>query len=218
MAEVIRPLINDPGTISGTLHPTRSRLILDLLLAGAVVGTSVAHVGPDDVRALQLRILDTGTSITAVKSAVGARKVEADLATSIRQVQHWSGLTWGELADAFGVSARAVHHWTAGRRLSARHVERVHDFIKLASNHRGKDATETRSRLMAPGPDGNSEYSRFREASKPRRLRELSEVPLAGLMEASAEPTAEAPIETRLGTRGTRSRMLRASRGVENDS
>jgi hypothetical protein len=217
VAEVIRPLSNDPGTISSTPHVSRTRLVFDLFLASAVVGTGVAHPSPDDVRALQVRMLDTGTSASPVSRSGGARKAEPDLATAIRETQHWSGLTWGELADALGVSVRAVHHWSAGRRLSARHVDRVHDFIKLASQHRGRDATETRSRLVAPSPDGSSPFSRFRDASKPRRIRELSEVSIAGLLEHSGEPITEVRVEAALGTRGPRSKKLGAPRGTEND-
>jgi hypothetical protein len=72
-----------------------------------------------------------------------------------------SGLTWNELARAFGTTRRTLHNWAIGRRIGAKHVDTFRDLSLLISAHYTGNAAQTRATLITPRPDGESPLSEF---------------------------------------------------------
>ena len=194
---------NEPVSAPGkhgipTEETPRRNLLLPLLTAGstAVFGT-IGVVTTDDAAALQQRSLDLGTHSARLTEGELTAQAGDDMAGAMRRLQQRSGLTWGELAGALGVSRRAVHHWASGRRLSSRHARRLQELARLVAECEGVEPDETRSHLLAPRSDGRSALADFREASRPPRTAPLSAVPLAEFLaegEAPAAPPAARPV------------------------
>jgi len=176
------------------LVPPRRTLVLPRGITGTILGvfgTGVGLIRLDDVAALQLRILDLGTHPASERIATSP--LIGELGAAIRALQRRSGLTWGELADALGVSRRAVHHWVAGRRLSAQHARQIEALTALVSQFEGLTSDETRARLLAPRADGRSALATFREVSQPRRVTPLSTLSVSDFLTGDLEQPPPLP-------------------------
>jgi hypothetical protein len=73
-----------------------------------------------------------------------------------------SGLTWDQLGKLFGVSRRAVHHWTVGGRMTARNADLLGELSRLVRSLPAADPATRRAILLAPGEDGYSAFDRIR--------------------------------------------------------
>lgn len=188
-------LFRTPGTLGATQSgPPLRTLVLPWAFTGAVLGvfgTGAGLIGPDDVAALQVRVLDVGTH--PAWERIATPTVMSELGAAIRALQRRSGLTWGQFAEALGVSRRAVHHWVAGRRLSAQHARQIEALTTLVSEFEGLTSNETRARLLVPGMDGRSALARFRELSQPRRTMPLSTLSVSDFLTGDLEQAPALP-------------------------
>lgn len=83
-------------------------------------------------------------------------------AEAVKFVHDHSGLTWEQLAKAFGVSRRAVHLWAAGKAINARHSELLADLAAVVRRLPGSTAAERRTALLRPSTAGPSIYDQLR--------------------------------------------------------
>jgi DNA-binding transcriptional regulator YiaG len=83
-------------------------------------------------------------------------------AEAVKFIHDHSGLTWDQLAKAFGVSRRAVHLWAAGKAINARHAELVADLVVVVRSLPGSTAAERRTALLRPSTAGPSTYDQLR--------------------------------------------------------
>lgn len=129
-----------------------------------------------DIQAFALRqeYLEGSTSLSAplsfsVQSNVGAdSRTPADLVHELRRL---SGLTWAQIANAFDVSTRALHHWASGKTVSADNHERLVQFVAAVQFADKGFADENRNMLLSialPGQTyldllSSGEYAIFRE-------------------------------------------------------
>jgi transcriptional regulator with XRE-family HTH domain len=144
----------------------------------------------DDVRGWQRHLLDVGTNLALLTEPISFSG-PVDFATAVQDLRHRSGLTWQELADALGVSRRAVHHWATGGRVSAAHARLIEDLAALVDETTAPSPVVTRERLLAPRPSGPSLLAAFRAASSPRRSTPLSTLSVADVL--TDEPLEEPP-------------------------
>jgi hypothetical protein len=94
-------------------------------------------------------------------------------ATAIRRLHEVSGLTWDELARAFGVSRRTVHAWANGSKLNQTHSERLSAVARLIDSVATDSPPRTRAALHAPTSAGESPYQRLiRSFAQPGNRRE----------------------------------------------
>jgi transcriptional regulator with XRE-family HTH domain len=152
------------------------------VIAPAVLGISMSFTaltampdsrGPDVLAAVQRCCADLGTRpATLVDWPVDAPL--GDFAASVRGLYRRSGLTWNEIARALGVSRRAVHHWSEGKRPAESHAQRLEDLVRLVGLYELATPESTRGALLAPTSDGASALSHFAEASAPVRTVPLS--------------------------------------------
>jgi transcriptional regulator with XRE-family HTH domain len=160
------------------------------LFADAFGGTGVTVVTREDVRGWQQHVLEAGTSLPVLAEPARAGSA-ADAAAAVRELRRRSGLTWQELADALGVSRRAVHLWVNGGGVSTWHIRMIDHLTGLVSELAADDPAVTRERLLAPQPSGFSLLAEFRESSRPRRRVPLSTLSVADLL--TSEPLGEMP-------------------------
>lgn len=95
-------------------------------------------------------------AVAATPTGPGARIPEEVL--SPRQILHllhrWSGLTWDQVAELFGVDRRSVHFWSSGRALNADNEEHLYQlWAVLQFMDRGL-APVNRAALLSAGEDG----------------------------------------------------------------
>lgn len=206
-------VFSELGTIARHEKPRLAvRYIAPLLLAGALGTGATVVQGQEAVAALQQQQVISGTSSGSpldLLALVGS----SDYGTMVRQLQQRSGLTWNELARALGVSRRAVHHWSAGQRLSERHARRVEQLASEIARIGATTPDATRAALVSPGNDGRSLLSRFEDESQPHRPIPLSTLTVAEFVEGDdIIPPPPVPVPTRQSTLSPRRIAPRAGR------
>ncbi len=77
-------------------------------------------------------------------------------AEAILELRRLSGLTWDELANAFGVSRRAVHHWASGSTLTPEHLKKVHRALHMVRRLSQGASADLRERLLTPLVSGTT--------------------------------------------------------------
>jgi hypothetical protein len=143
-----------------------------LVIAGALTGPTAALAPPsllDWTSSGGHRLANPGPwtsrdTVTAVRSP--ELTVTQILLESIKQD---SGLTWGQIADAVGVEARALHLWRNGGGISAAHEMRLHDFAFLVDSVGLHEPADVRNELVN-AQTGQSLLDRFRAGATPRDL------------------------------------------------
>jgi transcriptional regulator with XRE-family HTH domain len=160
-SELIASLIG----ISESKEPTsiRARLIVAPMLATfMIIPGTISGVSP--VRDAVLISADFPTSINSCTFPVRSPVTDAAqpaTAASIRDLRTRSGLTWDELARAFGVSRRTVHAWASGGNLNQAHAARLSVLAKVIDALSADSPARTRAALHAPTLNGNSPYQRL---------------------------------------------------------
>lgn len=94
-------------------------------------------------------------------------------AEAVKRLRVRSGLTWDELARAFGVSRRTVHAWASGTRLNQAHAARLSVLTRVVDGLAADNPEEARGALHAPAADGESLYQRvIQSLAQPGNRRE----------------------------------------------
>lgn len=94
-------------------------------------------------------------------------------AEAVKRLRVRSGLTWDELARAFGVSRRTVHAWASGTRMNQVHAERLSVLARIIDGLAADDPARARAEFHAPAADGVSLYQRLvRSLAQPGNRRE----------------------------------------------
>jgi transcriptional regulator with XRE-family HTH domain len=104
------------------------------------------------------------------------KRPTSELASAVRRLKERSGLSWQQLADAFGVSRRAVHFWSNGGNMTAPNVDRLRSLEREVSAIDTGDPKAVRAALLAPAADGSSIFQAWIAAVTPRRLVERPSV------------------------------------------
>jgi transcriptional regulator with XRE-family HTH domain len=194
-------LFTTAGTVSAAPPPTPASIVIGPLVGRqphveALRSTGVLLVTPDalglqrHVLGLQRHLLDVGTQL-AIPADPTRPSGQTDFAIAVKELRSRSGLTWQELADAIGVSRRAVHHWASGARVSAAHARLIQELAELVEEASAPTSVETRAQLLAPQTSGLSALAAFRAAARPRRSTPLSTLSVADVL--TNEPLQEPP-------------------------
>jgi|GEM_PF-3162149 len=72
----------------------------------------------------------------------------------VRQLRDRAGLTWDQLARAFGVDKRSLHNWAGGAPMNAANRERLQRLLALIAFIDRGFVDQTRAALLTPTPDG----------------------------------------------------------------
>jgi transcriptional regulator with XRE-family HTH domain len=114
----------------------------------------------------------TSTSMSFVRPIDRDSHPTPELSERVRRLHDMSGLTWDQLARAFGVSRRAVHSWAGGGRLNARNAERLEQVEQVVSDYQAENPESTRDRLLRPRREGRSIFQLLVQSAHERSLGE----------------------------------------------
>lgn len=167
-----------PGRTGEAREPTSiraSRVIAPVLVSAFLFfpGTTsaVSPVG-------EATFVSAGLPTSIGGFAIGTRLPVAQDETSataeaVKRLRARSGLTWDELARAFGVSRRTVHAWASGTRMNQSHAERLSVLARIIDGLAADDPARARAEFHAPAADGVSLYQRLvRSLAQPGNRRE----------------------------------------------
>lgn len=87
----------------------------------------------------------------------------------LERTKQRSGLTWGQVADAMGVTVRALHLWRNGGGISAAHEARLHDLAFVVDSVRLREPSDARHDLVSTR-SGRSLLERFQGGAAAREL------------------------------------------------
>lgn len=113
------------------------------------------------------------------------------LATSQRvsRLKEESGLTWGQLADLFGVSRRAVHFWVEGGNMAAHNVARLLRLEVARNTIIGVGPGDVRNGFFVADATGQSLYAKLVSEIAPATPRLMEGPPI----ESSRPPLSIGP-------------------------
>lgn len=100
-----------------------------------------------------------------------------DFSQSLRRIQENSGMSWGEIAAALGVSRRTVHNWLSAGRVMGDNARRIAGLYRAVTQElAGIPRSSARAYLLAPGADGTrwAVITRSIRSDYPRRQRAAS--------------------------------------------
>ncbi len=167
-----------PNEISVFSEPTsiRARLIATPILVSAfLVFPGTTNVSPPTAGAIFVNA-DLPTGIGGFSAGVGEpaeRTVAPATAGAIQHLRARSGLTWDEIARAFGVSRRTAHAWASGSKLNQEHSARLSVLARAVDRLDAGSPELTRAAFHAPGSIGLSPYqSLIRSLAQPGNRRE----------------------------------------------
>jgi len=181
----------------GTTPPTAIRgtrkFIACVLVAGCATTSTLSAVTPADAVALNAITAQPGT-LPAIPAAQPLPPVDQSAVPGMLQrLRRLSGLSWGEIARAVGVSRRTIHNWLAGARVADVHLtlllalSRVVDIVATGS------VEATRTALMQPTANGRSILDDLALAARPARRRPLSSVSVGDLVTPVDETASASP-------------------------
>jgi transcriptional regulator with XRE-family HTH domain len=188
-------LFTVPGTTAaGTSWPPTKQFIGSLLMAGAVMTGTLTVVTPVDAFAMQAATVESRT-LPALPASLPDHERTNEVAAVLRRLRRVSGLNWGDVAAALGVSRRTIHNWLSGARVAGIHFTRLMELERIVNSVAVGSADKTRARLAQPGPHGRSLLDEMALRSQPARRRPLSAFtvgdlvgPTSGETEKPSEP------------------------------
>ncbi len=109
----------------------------------------------------------------------------------LHQLHRWSGLTWDQIADLFGVDRRSVHFWSSGRALNAENEEHLFQIWAVFRTIDRGFAPANRAALLNPREDGVRPLDLLTQ----RRYDEVRALLGKGKGRPDEPPSAPVPIE-----------------------
>lgn len=144
-----------------TARPRRPQCTQGLIAASALL--PIAYLAP-----AELYWVETATSSASaeVRSEWSAQAAAYSTQERIHELKSLSGLTWNQLARAFGTSRRSLLHWGAGDHMSATNSERLTELLSELRAAGIADAQAGRSWLMQVDETGSSPWLRWVDTAK----------------------------------------------------
>jgi DNA-binding transcriptional regulator YiaG len=169
------PFVTSTGTtMSGSAGPRTGTLprvaIAGLCFASFTFGSAVA-------------LEDAGAS-TFVQTQQNVSHLPDERLTTGEQVsalKEQSGLTWGQVADLFGVSRRAVHFWVEGGNMAAYNVARLQHLQMELAYLVGATPADVRKGLFTLDDGRSTPYARLIDEVNPSGPRLLTGPPVSAV-------------------------------------
>jgi transcriptional regulator with XRE-family HTH domain len=167
-------LFGPPGTtIPGASWPPAKQFLCSLLMAGAAATGTLTVVTPADAAAMRAAVIESRT-LPAMPSSPPVVDRSMAVPSLLQRLRRVSGLSWGDVAAALGVSRRTIHNWLSGTRVAGVHLTRLIEFERVVNATAAGSADDTRSRLVRPGPHGRSLLDELALSSRADRRRPIS--------------------------------------------
>jgi len=175
------------GTVPNWSWSPVKQFIVIAWMAGAATGT-VAVVTLADAAAMQTAAIKSRT-LPAMPPAPPVTEPSAGVPALLQRMRRVSGLNWGEVATAVGVSRRTIHNWLSGARVAGVHLARLTELEHLINAVAAGSADDTRARLVQAGPHGRSLLDEMALNSRPARHRPIAILSVGDLVGPLEEPT-----------------------------
>jgi DNA-binding transcriptional regulator YiaG len=197
--EVDPSLTTDSGDLFrsvGTTPPTVTlgprKFMACVLMAGCAVTGTLAAVTPADAIALTTMIAQPSTlpALSAQSATAFDHTVMPDMLQRLRRV---SGLGWGDIARAVGVSRRTIHNWLGGAHVAGVHLTRLLDVSRTIDLVSTGSAESTRTLLLLPRANGRSIIDDLALTARPARRRSISTVSVGDLVTPVDEAESTRP-------------------------
>lgn len=169
------------GTTSPTMALTPRKFIACVLTAGCAVTGTLTAVTPADAIALNTVIAQPST-LSAVVAQPTTTLDYAVVPALLQRLRRTSGLSWGDIGRAAGVSRRTIHNWLAGAHVASVHLTRLLDVSRIVDLVSIGSAESNRALLLQPTANGRSIIDDLALAARPARHRSMSAVSVGDLV------------------------------------
>lgn len=180
---------------SGTTPPTVMRgtrkFITCVFMASCAATSTLTAVTPADAIALTTRVAQAST-LPAIPAQPAPPLDPSAVPGMLPQLRRLSGLSWGEIARAVGVSRRTIHNWLGGARVASVHLIRLLELSRVVNLAATGSAETTRAALLLPNANGRSLVDDLALAARPVR-RPLSSVSVGDLVTPVDETASVSP-------------------------
>lgn len=166
-----------PTVISGT-----RKFITCAIILGCAATSTLGTITPGEAVALNAFNAESST-LPATLQAPPVRPVdESAVPNMLQRLRRLSGLSWGEIALAVGVSRRTIHNWLNGARVAGVHLARLVTLSRVVDIVATGSVATTRTALMQRNATGRSILDDLVLAARPARRRPLSSVSVGDLL------------------------------------
>jgi hypothetical protein len=169
----------------GTTPPTTTlgprKFIACVLMTGCAVTGTLTAVTPADAIALNTMIVQQGT--LPVLSEPSTTTFDYTFVPyTLQRLRRISGLGWGDIGRAVGVSRRTIHNWLGGAHVAGVHLTRLLDVSRTIDLASTGSAESTRTLLLQPTANGRSIIDDLALKARPARRRSISSVSVGDLI------------------------------------
>lgn len=158
------------ATSTGVDDATEEQACFQWLLVAAPMGTSARGAA-----SMGEVIPWRAVSLTGTSPGIFEPHSTPPWQTALQEIRHRSALTWGQLAQVFGVNRRSVHFWARGERPNAVNAQRIMAVLYVVRRIDTTDPDTARSLLLRPHRDGESVFDLLCAGEDSRAARALAQ-------------------------------------------
>lgn len=183
------------GTASPTVALRPRKFIACMFMAGCAATGTLTAVTPADAIDLNTMVAHPSTlpASPAEPTAVLGRAVVPAVPAVLQRLHRISGLSWGDLGRAVGVSRRTIHNWLGDTRVASVHLTRLLELSRLVDRVSTGSSESTRALLLQPTADGRSIIDDLALSARPTRRRPLSSVSVGDLVTPTDDTESASP-------------------------
>ena len=175
------------GTTTPTVIRGTRKFITCAFMAGCAATGTLSVVSPADAVALNTIVAQTST-LPAVPAAQPVVSFDQSVIPGmLQQLRRRSGLSWGEIARAAGVSRRTIHNWLSGARVAGVHLTQLLQVSRAVNLVATGSVESTRTALLQPNANGRSIIDDLALVSRPARHLPISSVSVGDLVTPLSE-------------------------------
>lgn len=180
------------GTTTPTVMRGTRKFITCVVMVGCAATSTLSTVTPADAVALNVTTAQPST-LPAIPVQPAPPLDQSAVPGMLQRLRRLSGLSWGEIARAVGVSRRTIHNWLAGARVAGVHLTRLLELGRLVDLVTTGSVEATRTALMQPNANGRSILDDLALAARPARRHPLSNVSVGDLVTPVDETASVSP-------------------------
>ena len=180
------------GTTPPTVMRGTRKFIACAFMAGCAATSTLSTVTPADAAALNAITAQPSTLPAIPRRSLRRRSTRRVVPGMLQRLRRLSGLSWGEIAQAVGVSRRTIHNWLTGARVAGVHLARLLELSRVVDIVATGSVQATRTALLQPNANGRSILDDLALAARPARRRPLSSVSVGDLVTPVDERQASA--------------------------
>lgn len=179
------------GTAPPTVVRGTSKFLVCAFMAGYAATSTLSTITLADAVALNTAMTQSGT-LSAIPAAQPAKPLASAVPDILQRLRGQSGLNWGEIARAVGISRRTVHNWLSGAHVAGVHFARLLELSRVVDTVATGSVEDTRTALLRPSSNGRSVLDDLALAARPAR-RPLSSVSVGDLVAPVDETASVSP-------------------------